>query len=64
MNCVYILYLFPDTHAIVQFLDEDVTVIVPIRRLKEQEHGAHVLLHEVTRTVVQSTLFMLRVIII
>ena len=34
-----LLYLFPDTHGIVQFLDEDTTTIVPIRRLKEQEHG-------------------------
>ena len=43
--CTYkLLYLFLDNHVIIQFLDEDSTAIVPIRRLKEQERGAHVLL--------------------
>ena len=36
-----LLYLFSDTHALVQFLDEDSTAIVPISRLKEQEHLEH-----------------------
>ena len=35
-----LLYSFPDTHAIVQFLDKDTTAVVPTTRLKEQEHGA------------------------
>ena len=34
-----LLYSFSDTHAIIQFLDEDTTAIIPIRRLKEQKHG-------------------------
>ena len=45
-----LLYLFPDTHAIIQFLNKDTTAIVPIRRLKQQEHGACVLLHGATRS--------------
>ena len=64
MNCVYILYLFPDTHAIVQFLDEDVTAIAPVRRSKEQEHGAHVLLHGVTRSSSTKHFFYVDIIII
>ena len=42
MYCVLykLLHLFPDTYVTVQFLDEDTTVIVPIGRLKEQEHGS------------------------
>ena len=36
-----LLYLFSDTHALVQFLDEDATAAVPIIRLKEQEHLKH-----------------------
>ena len=36
-----VLYLFPDTHALVQFLDEDAIAVVPITRLKEQEYLKH-----------------------
>ena len=45
--------LFSDTHALVQFLDEDVTAIVPISWLKEQENmeqGAPVLSLGATRS--------------
>ena len=44
------MYLFPDTHAVIQFLDKDATAIVPIRRLKKQKHGAYVLLHGATKS--------------
>ena len=55
MNSMYVLmykllYLFPYTHALIQFLDEDATPIVPISKLKEQELRAHVLLHGATRS--------------
>ena len=36
-----LLYLFSDTHALVQFLDEDAVAVAPITRLKEQEHLKH-----------------------
>ena len=31
------MFYFLDTHALVQFIDEDATAIVPITRLKEQD---------------------------
>ena len=34
-------FVFLDTHALVQFLEEDATAIVPVSRLKEQENLEH-----------------------
>lgn len=34
-------FLVSDTHALVQFLDEDATAIVPISRLKDPENLEH-----------------------
>ena len=57
-----LLYLVPDTCVIIQFLDEDATAVVPIRRLKEREHGAHVLLHGVI--IILLTTYVLSVVIL
>ena len=32
-----IFYIFQDTHALVRFLEEDSTAIVPVNRIKDKE---------------------------
>ena len=60
-----LLHLFPDTNAIFQFLDEDATAIVPISKLKEQEHkGLCIVTWTEVEEGVQRPFFMLHTIII